>query len=164
MAALSSADGAFLLGEMASHIVNAGKIYFPSGTPDLSDVFDGRIDLEASAKRELFEETGVAAAETAVRPGWTVVLAERRIACMKPITLPLSAEAVRARIDAFLARDPNSELRRMHIVRRRNDIDRERTPDFVVAYLEAAFDQVSLCDGSEGPPRAPAACETRNLR
>ncbi len=139
MAALISADGAFLLGEMASHTANAGKIYFPSGTPDPSDVFDGRVDLEASATRELLEETGVSAEETAVRPGWTVVLAERRVACMKAMRLPLPAEAAKARIDAFLARDPNSELKRMHIVRRRNDIDRKRIPDFVVAYLEEAF-------------------------
>ncbi len=64
MAALRSADGAFLLGEMAPHTANAGQIYFAAGTPDLSDVFDGRVDLTASVKRELREETGMAADET----------------------------------------------------------------------------------------------------
>jgi 8-oxo-dGTP pyrophosphatase MutT (NUDIX family) len=137
--ALRSADGAFLLGEMASHTVNAGRIYFPSGTPDPSDVFDGRVDLDASAKRELFEETGLPADETTIRPGWTVVLASRVVACMKAMTLPLAAEEAKARIDAFLERDPNAELSRMHIVRRPDDIDRTRARDFVVAYLEAAF-------------------------
>ena len=139
MAALRSADGAFLLGEMAAHTANAGRIYFPAGTPDLKDVFDGRVDLDASARRELLEETGVSPAEATIRPGWTVVFAKQRVACLKDMTLAAPAEDAKARIDAFLARDPDSELSRMHIVRRLADIDRERTPDFLVAYLEAAL-------------------------
>ena len=74
MAALRSDDGAFLLGEMAHHTYNAGQIYFPAGTPDPDDVFDDRVDLEASARRELLEETGLLAAETNVAPSWTVVV------------------------------------------------------------------------------------------
>jgi hypothetical protein len=38
MGALQSADGAFILGRMAEHTANAGRLYFPCGTPDLSDV------------------------------------------------------------------------------------------------------------------------------
>ena len=89
MAALRGADGAFLLGEMAHHTFNAGQIYFPAGTPDPADVFDGRVDLEASARRELLEETGRRApTETNVAPGWTLVFTPQRIACMKLMTLP----------------------------------------------------------------------------
>lgn len=139
MAALRSADGAFLLGEMAQHTANAGKIYFPAGTPDLDDVFDGRVDLDASARRELMEETGVRAEELEIRRGWTVVFSTQRVACMKDMTLAMGAEEAKARIDAFLALDPNAELERMHIVRRPDDIDRTRTPDHVLAYIEAAL-------------------------
>ena len=141
MAALRTADGAFLLGEMATHTMNAGKVYFPAGTPDLSDVFGDRVDLEASARRELKEETGVDAGTARVSGGWTVVIADQRVACMKEIRLPATAVEAKAEIEAFLARDPHSELTRMHIVRRMGDLDPDRTPDFVAAYLEQAFGQ-----------------------
>lgn len=143
MAALRGADGAFLLGEMAAHTLNGGRIYFPAGTPDPSDVVDGKVDLEWSARRELLEETGVASDEAETDQGWTVVLASGRIACIKLMTLAAPSDAVKARIDAFLARDPKAELTRMHVVRGESDIDEARTPSFVVAYLRAAFSSSS---------------------
>jgi 8-oxo-dGTP pyrophosphatase MutT (NUDIX family) len=148
MAALQGADGAFLLGEMAPHTYSAGQIYFPAGTPDLSDVFDGAVDLGASARRELLEETGVDAAETAVRRGWSVIFSPSRIACVKLMTLAVSAEEARARIDAFLACDPHAEFTHIHVVRGLDDIDERRMPAFVAAYLRAAFAWKSAYDGT----------------
>ena len=139
MAALRGADGAFLLGEMAPHTFTAGQIYFPAGTPDPTDVFDGRVDLEASARRELFEETGVNAEETEVAPGWSLLFTPQRIACMKLMTLAVPAARAKARIDAHLALDPHAEFSRMHIVRSPPDIDELRVPVFVASYLRAAF-------------------------
>jgi len=54
---------------------------------------------------------------------------------MKRMTMSLPAAQAKARIEAFLARDPKAEFCRIHIVRRPADIDEERTPDFVAAYL-----------------------------
>lgn len=144
MAALRGADGAFLLGEMAAHTHSAGQIYFPAGTPDPTDVFDGKVDLDASARRELFEETGIKAGETTIAPGWTLVFAPRRIACMKLMTLAAPAARIKERIDAFLAEDPHAEFSRMHVVRGPGDIDEARVPIFVAAYLREAFAQSSV--------------------
>jgi 8-oxo-dGTP pyrophosphatase MutT (NUDIX family) len=144
MAALRGSDGAFLLGEMAHHTINAGQIYFPAGTPDPTDVFGGRVDLEASARRELLEETGVDASDAAIARGWTVVFADRRIACMKLMTLAVPAARAKARIEAYLAQDPHAELSRMHVVRSPRDIDDSRVPVFVADYLRDAFAQRSV--------------------
>jgi 8-oxo-dGTP pyrophosphatase MutT (NUDIX family) len=141
MAALRTADGAFLLGEMAQHTFSAGQIYFPAGTPDPSDVFDGEVDLDASARRELLEETGIEAEETIVAPGWTLVFTPQRIACMKLMTLPVPAARVKTRIEAYLARDPHAEFSRVHVIRGPRDIDEARVPIFVTAYLREAFAQ-----------------------
>ncbi len=139
MAALVGADGAFLLGEMAAHTANAGATYFPAGTPDPNDVFDGKVDLAASALRELEEETGIAADAVACDPGWTVVYTPPRIACLKLMRLAEPADAVKARIEAFLAADPEAELSGMRIVRGPADIDRAHAPGFIVDFLDDAF-------------------------
>ena len=55
MAALRTRDGAFLLGEMGPHTMNAGKIYFAAGTPDRRDIFGEKVDLAASVAREMTE-------------------------------------------------------------------------------------------------------------
>lgn len=144
MAALVGADGGFLLGEMAAHTANAGAIYFPAGTPDPKDVFDGKVDLAASAMRELHEETGIAAGEVAFDPGWTVVYTPPRIACMKIARLPQPAEAVKARVEAFLAADAHAELSAMRVVRAPADLDRTRAPDFILNFFDFVFAQRSL--------------------
>ena len=63
---------------------------------------------------------------------------------MKLMTLALPAARVKARIDAYLARDPHAEFSRMHIVRGPRDIDEARVPIFVAAYLREAFAQRSV--------------------
>jgi len=75
MGALQGSDGAFLLGVMAAHTANAGKIYFPAGTPEPSDVVGIRVDLARGLMREVEEETGLTANHVEAQPGWATVLA-----------------------------------------------------------------------------------------
>jgi hypothetical protein len=139
MAALRSSDGAFLLGEMGAHTMNAGQIYFAAGTPDLSDLFGDRVDLAASVEREMAEETGVKPGEAPPAPGWTLVVAGQKIACIQERRLPLSAAQACAEVERFLAADPHPELARLHAAFGPQDIDAARMPDFIQSYLRAAF-------------------------
>jgi 8-oxo-dGTP pyrophosphatase MutT (NUDIX family) len=133
-AALRAADGAFLLGVMGAHTMNAGRIYFPSGTPDLDDVVGDRVDLDGSVLRELTEETGLTAADISLDPGWHAVLAGPRLAMLKPVRSPLPAHELRARILAHMAGEAHPELADVRIVRDLADLD-DMMPEFIKDYL-----------------------------
>ncbi|WP_395664782.1 NUDIX hydrolase [Methylocella sp.] len=135
MAALLSADGAFMLGRMSETTANAGKIYFPAGTPDLDDVKGDALDLEGSVARELQEETGLAPDDVSFAPGWRVVFEGPRVACMKLTRSGLSAREIEARFAAFAAREEKSELCGLHAVFSARDLIPELMPDFTLRYL-----------------------------
>lgn len=141
MAALRSADGAFMLGRMSEKTANAGKIYFPAGTPDLGDVKDGALDLAGSVARELGEETGIGANEVAFAPGWTVVFEGPSIACMKITRSRLSAAEIEARFTDFLTREEEPELVALHPVYSVRDLDEKRMPGFTLRYLRHALSE-----------------------
>lgn len=140
MAALQSVDGAFVLGRMAKHTANAGRIYFPAGTPDPEDRReDGTIDLAGSAMRELAEETGIGPQDVVCDPGWTVVFAGPRVACMKVVRSPFAAAELSARFAGFVAGDPSPELDGLCSVFSEKDFDEARMPDFILSYLRHAL-------------------------
>jgi 8-oxo-dGTP pyrophosphatase MutT (NUDIX family) len=136
MAALRSCDGAFLLGQMGAHTANAGRIYFASGTPDLNDVIGDKVDLDGSVLRELAEETGLGASEVSVEAGWTAVLEGQRMALMKIVQAPASADVLAGRIRTFLGSQKQPELADVHIVRTVSDLS-PTMPAFVTAFLQS---------------------------
>jgi hypothetical protein len=138
MGALKSADGAFLLGVMAPHTSNAGAVYFAAGTPDPSDVVDGRVDLAGSIAREVAEEIGLTTADYTAAADWHVVLAGPRLALMKILAAPASADVLERKIRDHLAREAEPELSDIRIVRGPGDLDRAM-PAFVTAYLDHCF-------------------------
>lgn len=136
MAAVLSADGAWMLGVMNDHTSNAGQIYFPAGTPDVGDICEGQIDFGGSAVRELREETGLDAADMETDAEWSVILQGPRIGCMKIFRAREAAASLAGRIEAFLATQRSPELKGVHIVRTRADLAPTRMPDFIIAWLE----------------------------
>jgi 8-oxo-dGTP pyrophosphatase MutT (NUDIX family) len=136
MGALLSNDGAFALGEMGPHTSNAGRIYFPSGTPDLDDIRGSTVDIEGSVARELEEETGLTAAEYRSETHWHCVFTGPAVAMIKILHVDLPGEALRARIEANLAGQSSPELSAIHLVRGLGDLN-AAMPRFVTAFIEA---------------------------
>jgi len=136
MGALRSADGAFILGEMGQHTSNAGRIYFPSGTPDLDDIRGEAVDISGSVAREVLEETGLTAADYRAGAHWDCVVSGAAIAMIRILEVDLTGEALRARIEANLARQRQPELSAIHLVRETADLT-AAMPRFVAAFVEA---------------------------
>jgi len=138
MGALRSRDGAFLLGVMGPHTANAGRVYFPAGTPEPDDVAGGALDLAGSVVREVAEETGLGADAYAIAPGWHAVPSGARLALMRVLDADDSAHDLRERMRAHIAGEKHPELADIRIVRGPADFD-PMMPPFVTAFLAHVF-------------------------
>ena len=138
MGALLSSDGAFALGVMGEDTANAGRIYFPSGTPDLDDVRGDALDIEGSVAREVEEETGLTAADYRSDAHWHCVYTGPSVALIRILRVDMPGEALRGRIEANLAVQQHPELSGIHLVRGPNDLT-AAMPRFVTAFIEAHF-------------------------
>jgi len=135
MGALRCRDGAFILGEMGQHTSNAGRIYFPSGTPDLDDISDGAVDIAGSVSREVEEETGLTTTDYRAGAHWDCVVSGAAIAMIRMLNVDLTGEQQRAKIEANLARQQQPELSAIHLVRQSSDFT-AAMPRFVTAFIE----------------------------
>ncbi|UGY16405.1 NUDIX hydrolase [Bradyrhizobium septentrionale] len=135
MGALLASDGAFVCGVMGQHTANAGRIYFPSGTPDLDDIRGETVDIAGSVMRELEEETGLTAADCHADTDWHCIYTGVALAMMQILRVDMPADALRERIEANLARQEHPELAGIHLVRSRADLT-AAMPRFVTAFIE----------------------------
>ena len=135
MGALRCADGAFVMGEMGGHTANSGRVYFPSGTPDLDDIRGDTVDIAGSVVREVGEETGLTSADYRLGGHWDCVVTGPSIAMVLLLHVAMSGEAMRARIEANLARQSEPEFAAIHLVRGIGDLT-AAMPRFVTAFVE----------------------------
>jgi 8-oxo-dGTP pyrophosphatase MutT (NUDIX family) len=134
MGALRGRDGAFVLGVMAERTANAGRIYFPAGVVDPTDVAGGTIDLGGNVLREVEEETGLGAGDFEADAGWYGVFAGPRIALIKILRARETTVELRERIRAHLAQSREPELADVRIAARVADLD-PAMPPYVTAFL-----------------------------
>ena len=140
MPALRAADGAFMLGRMSASTANAGRMYFPAGTPEPADAgADGVVDFDANILRELEEETGLTAADVTLDAHWTVLSAGPMVACLKIARSPLSSAELRDRTATFIAGQSEPELDGLFAMRSPADFDTARMAPFMIHYLVEAF-------------------------
>jgi len=137
LGALQGSDGAFVMGVMSQGTMNAGKIYFPGGTPDLNDVEGARVNLEASVRREVQEETGLDPAQFDIDSGWHCILAGPLVALLKPMRAREPAAALCERIRGHIASDRDPELADAYVARGQADIH-AAMPGFIQTFLRSA--------------------------
>jgi 8-oxo-dGTP pyrophosphatase MutT (NUDIX family) len=138
MGALRASDGAFLLGVMGAHTANAGQVYFPSGTPDPSDVVGTKVDLTGSVLREMAEETGLTGNDFRARSDWICVKDGASLGLIKLFQSDALASDLRSRIHDYLAAEAQPELADIRIVRGPEDLD-PMMPPFVIAFLRETW-------------------------
>jgi hypothetical protein len=138
MAAIKSADGAFLLGVMGDHTANAGKIYFPAGVTDLQSVTGKRVDLDTAMWRELAEETGLGRADLVAERAWHTVISQQRIAHIKVLHSRENADALREHLRDNLNKQKDRELADIYVVRQENDLH-IAMPPHVVSFLRSVL-------------------------
>jgi 8-oxo-dGTP pyrophosphatase MutT (NUDIX family) len=123
------------MGEMSAHTSTAGRVYFPSGTPDPDDIVGDRVDIAGSMTRELEEETGLTPTDYEAAAHWDCITVGAAIALIRVLNVAMSADTLRARIEANLSRQKQPELSAIHLVRAMGDLT-PAMPKFVTAFIE----------------------------
>lgn len=108
--ALISADGRAVMGRMAAHTANAGRIYFPAGSLEASDFVGGLADIDANMAREVREETGLDLGAARPDPGYLLLPAGRLALVIRIFRFEKSAADLAGAAREFLAARHDDEL------------------------------------------------------
>jgi len=109
-AAVVSGDGRALMGRMAAHTANAGRIFFPSGSLEEADFPGGMADIDGNMARELREETGLLLADATAEPHYLLARSARTAALMRVYRFRQSAAELVREAGAFIAGGKDDEL------------------------------------------------------
>jgi len=131
-AALVSADGRLLFGQMAAHTANGGRVYFPSGSLEPADFSAGRADLAANMAREVREETGLELASAQAAAGYEVFIGDGLCSIFRRYHSRDCAAELVGRANRHIRSAADSEL--LHVLALSPGELREEMPGHVRAY------------------------------
>jgi 8-oxo-dGTP pyrophosphatase MutT (NUDIX family) len=134
-AALVSGDGALVAIRMGAHTANAGKVYFAAGSFEPVDFRDGLVDIDANMAREVLEETGLDIAVAPVDESYHLYSQNATTVIFRRYHLAESADAIAARISAFVASEAEPEIEGPVIIRGPDDL-----PDGLMPHMRAIVD------------------------
>ena len=104
-ASVICADDRIVMGRMASHTANAGRIYAPAGSLSDEDVIAGRVDFSGNLLREFHEETGYRLDAASAQSEFTAVVEGRTIALLKRFDMPVASPQFLAELSASIGHD-----------------------------------------------------------
>lgn len=133
-AAILASDGAFIVGEMAEYTYHAGEVLFPCGAVERADLAGVQLNFFAALRRELMEETGIAADTLEPASGWYAVTVGPRLPLIKIMRANEVADGLKKRICGKLGAQRRPELREILVVRGPSDLS-DRMPLWVTAFL-----------------------------
>lgn len=108
-AAIISGDGKAIMGRMAGHTANAGRIFFPSGSLEACDFQGGVADIDGNMARELAEETGLVLARATPDRHYLVSFGARTAAIMRIHRFEESAADLVSAAQAHMAQGTDDE-------------------------------------------------------
>ncbi|NSL72055.1 NUDIX hydrolase [Hyphomicrobium sulfonivorans] len=139
-ALLRSAEGHVLLGRQGPGQLHSGLIYPPSGVLCDADINGaGETDIDASAARELHEETGLGPSALQRMPGYRIAITGAEVAIAIEWRSALPAVELRQRILDFIAREEAPELDDVVIVTSIDAIDAEVMPAHARLLLQSVL-------------------------
>jgi hypothetical protein len=128
VSAAFSSDGALVFGVMSDWTLNAGKSYPPSGTLEPKDVRpDGSVDVMASMRNELLEETGLDIAHATPRH-MAAIFEGPRLAIAQRHDFRWSFAEIERRFALHTAAEDKPELARIEAIRSSSQIDSRMPP------------------------------------
>jgi ADP-ribose pyrophosphatase YjhB (NUDIX family) len=105
-----SSDGAIIAIRMSERTASPGRVYCAAGSLDLSDVVDGKLDIDANMHREVREETGLDLATAQADPCFHAGIDRTGIVVFRFYRFAMTAEEMVAHIEAHMLREREPEI------------------------------------------------------
>lgn len=137
-AVLIGSDNAMIMGRMASHTATAGMTYFPAGSIDGDDIFDGTVNYIHNMHREIKEETGIILNEDDASPGFYMARLDHNIALFRCYHLRVTSDEVLKSIQTYIDTQSIPELADIFAVHNLNQVP-AKTRSYICDFIEAYY-------------------------